>query len=508
MTVQVVWFKRDLRVHDHAPLAAAALAGPVLPLWVVEPAYWRGADASARQWQVTQAAADDLAAQLAARGASLQVAVDELPAVLARLHRVLGDFALLSHEETGNAFTWARDRAVAAWCRAHGVRWRQWPQFGVWRGARLNRDRWAADWDRLMARPVVQAPSALPAAPTVFAEVPPSAAGLGLPDDGWRQRLVIGRVAAAARLRSFLQQRGEHYTREMSSPVTAAHACSRLSQDLALGTLSVREVAQAAWRRAAEVAADPAHRRWAQSTRSFIARLHWHCHFIQKLDAEPDAESRPFARLYEGLRPNPGDAARLAAWQQGRTGYPFIDAAMRYLHAHGWINFRMRAMLMSFAAYDLWLPWQQAGLHLARQFIDYEPGIHWPQCQMQAGETGINTVRIYSPVKQGHDQDPSGDFVRRWVPELAAVPGAAVHEPWRLSDGERAALCPQYPAPIVDHAQAVRLAREAIYAVRRRTDAHAEADAVQRKHGSRRRARARAASDAMPASPEQRSLDL
>jgi deoxyribodipyrimidine photo-lyase len=118
----------------------------------------------------------------------------------------------------------------------------------------------------------------------------------------------------------------------------------------------------------------------------------------------------------------------------------------------------MRAMLMSFAAYDLWLPWQQAGLHLARQFIDYEPGIHWPQCQMQSGETGINTVRIYSPVKQGHDQDGSGEFVRRWVPELARIAGAAVHEPWRLAPEERQRLCPDYPAPIVDHAVAVRAA--------------------------------------------------
>ncbi len=283
----------------------------------------------------------------------------------------------------------------------------------------------------------------------------------------------------------------------MSSPVTAETACSRLSQDLAFGTLSLREVAQAAWRRAKEVESDPGASCWAQSLRSFIARLHWHCHFIQKLDAEPAAETRPFARAYEGLRPKPGDAMRMAAWQDGRTGYPFLDAAMRYLIAHGWINFRMRAMLMSFAAYDLWLPWQEAGLHLARQFVDYEPGIHWPQCQMQAGETGINTVRIYSPVKQGHDQDPDGAFVRRWVPELAALPGAAVHEPWRLSAGERRSLCPDYPDRIVGHEAAARAAKAAIYALRRRADARAEAQAVQRKHGSRRR-RAQATSPQSP----------
>ena len=193
------------------------------------------------------------------------------------------------------------------------------------------------------------------------------------------------------------------------------------------------------------------------------------------------------ARLYEGLRPRSADAVKLQAWGEGRTGYPFIDAAMRYLNATGWINFRMRAMLMSFASYDLWLPWQESGRALARKFIDYEPGIHWPQCQMQAGETGINTIRIYSPVKQGYDQDPQGNFIRRWVPELASVPDAYLHEPWKLDAETRAQLYPDYPDRIVDHAAAAKAAKDAIYALRRKPEARAEAKAVVQKHGSRKR---------------------
>jgi deoxyribodipyrimidine photo-lyase len=487
MTVQVLWFKRDLRVFDHLPLVEAAANGPLLPLAIIEPEYWRQPDTSTRQWLFRRAAIEDLPDQLALLGAQLQIAVGDVVAVLTRCHARIGDFQLWSHEETGNGWTWARDRRVAAWCRTQGLKWRQRPQFGVWRGARLNRERWAADWDRLMQRPLLPPPAVLSNAQPVFDDALPSASELGLTADGLLHAPTPGRGAALERLDSFLSERGQRYTREMSSPVTAPTACSRLSQDIALGSLSLREVAQAGWRRAAQLAGDPAAREWAQSMRSFVGRLHWHCHFIQKLDAEPEAETRPFARVYEGLRPPSGDAARLAAWQTGQTGYPFIDAAMRYLIAHGWINFRMRAMLMSFAAYDLWLPWQQAGLHLARQFIDYEPGIHWPQCQMQSGETGINTVRIYSPVKQGHDQDGSGEFVRRWVPELARIAGAAVHEPWRLAPEERQRLCPDYLAPIVDHAVAVRAARTAIFALRRGAEARAEADAVLRKHGSRRR---------------------
>jgi deoxyribodipyrimidine photo-lyase len=187
------------------------------------------------------------------------------------------------------------------------------------------------------------------------------------------------------------------------------------------------------------------------------------------------------------LRPRAADPIKLHAWADGKTGFPFIDAAMRYLTATGWINFRMRAMLMSFAAYDLWLPWQEAGLVLARRFLDYEPGIHWPQCQMQSGETGINTVRIYSPVKQSRDQDADGAFIRSWVPELADVPVAHIHEPWLMSPEQRALLCPQYPPPIVDHKAASAAAKERIFGLRRKPAARTEADAVQHKHGSRKK---------------------
>lgn len=313
----------------------------------------------------------------------------------------------------------------------------------------------------------------------------PDAAELGLKEDGLQVVPLAGRAQALATLHSFLHERGEHYTSEMSSPLSGERACSRLSWHLAYGSLSVREAYQAAQARYREL--PPSEKAWRQSLRSFIARLHWHCHFIQKLESEHEVEYRPMARIYEGLRPRPADSVKLAAWTDGRTGYPFIDAVMRYLNATGWINFRMRAMLMSFASYDLWLPWQESGTALARKFIDYEPGIHWPQCQMQAGETGINTIRIYSPVKQGYDQDPAGVFIRRWVPELANVPDTWLHEPWKLAADDRVRLCPDYPDRIVDHAAAAKSAKDAIYALRRKPEARAEAKAVVHKHGSRKR---------------------
>jgi deoxyribodipyrimidine photo-lyase len=212
---------------------------------------------------------------------------------------------------------------------------------------------------------------------------------------------------------------------------------------------------------------------------------------MQKLEDQPDIEHRCFMPMAESLRePGPDTQQRLSAWQQGLTGYPFVDACMRSLRATGWINFRMRAMLTSFAAYDLWLDWRLFRDFLARQFLDYEPGIHFSQLQMQSGTTGINTLRMYNPVKQGMEHDPDGIFIRRWVPELTRLPASRIHQPWLLGEAARRdlnlALDRDYPAPIVDHTQAVRLARQRFSLLRRQDGYREAAGQVRHQHGSRR----------------------
>ncbi|WP_236545122.1 FAD-binding domain-containing protein [Tropicimonas marinistellae] len=485
---QVMWFKRDLRVEDNAALSAAAARGPVLPLYIVEPDYWRLPETAARHWAFIAESLRALSRYLARLGQPLVLRTGDAPAVLEELHVRHGIAELHANEETGGGWTYARDRRVAAFCRAHGIRWHEYRQHGVERGPG-SRDGWAARWDALMREPQARAPHLAPLA-GVDPQGVPAAVDLGLLADPCPERQLGGRKAGLALLSSFLGERGATYRRGMSGPETGARVCSRLSPHIAYGTLSVREITQATWARQSELRRNGTAGGWRQSMQSFSGRLHWHCHFIQKLEDRPDIETRNLHRAYDDLRPRVPDRTRLEAWCKGETGLPFVDACMRSLAATGWLNFRMRAMLMSVASYHLWLDWRAPGLHLARRFTDFEPGIHWPQVQMQSGTTGINTPRIYNPVKQGRDQDPKGEFVRRWLPELRDIPDRHIHEPWQAENAD-AVLGRIYPFPILDHLAAARDARQKIWAVRALPGFRDEAAALVVKHASRRKTRRR-----------------
>jgi deoxyribodipyrimidine photo-lyase len=495
--VELVWFKRDLRLRDHAPLAAAATRGPVLCVFVHEPTFEAAAEFDPMHACFRDDCLRELRAGLAALGAELLEIEGPLPEAFDRLHTVEPIARLWSHEETGPGWTYARDLAVARWCRQRGILWTELPQTGVVRRLE-SRDGWAQRWEqRMSAREAVLPPRLIAASPQRLADS--GIVAIRLPrtaTDPPRPLMPRGGESLAWRtLEDFLATRGVDYRRGMSSPVTAFERCSRLGPYLAWGAISMRALHQRVERRRMELAAAcergiDVDRRWWGSLQSFSARLRWHCHFMQKLEDEPRIEFENFSRAFDSLREREFARDRFEAWCSGRTGYPLVDACMRALRATGWVNFRMRALLVSFAAYQIWLHWREPAVFLARHFVDFEPGIHFSQVQMQSGTTGINALRIYSPLKQQQDQDPHGEFVRRWVPELAAVPAEWLTRlpamPGNLQRRYGVALGRDYPLPIVDHERATATARERLTALRRTAAARAEADRVQARHGSRR----------------------
>ncbi len=496
MKLTVVWFKRDLRLFDHLPLLDASRQGHVLPLYVYEPEIMQAPDYAAQHLGFTNECLADLHAGLVHRGGMLMIQHGEITHILQRLLDFYGRFALASHEETSNAISYARDVRVAQWCRAHQITWTETPSNGVVRRL-CSRDNWSSIWMQRMREPVIVAPQRIMLPPhNLDSTGIMHAAELGVKgiDKALRQR--GGRRQAVGQIQHFFDQHLPAYRYSMSSPLSAEESCSRLSPYLAYGVLSVREVMHKIWKTQSEIHAlpEPARpRNILASLKSFESRLHWHCHFIQKLESEPGLEHHNVHRGFDGLREPHFNADYFERWRNGETGFPLIDACMKMLAQTGWINFRMRALLVSFSSYQLWNHWREPALHLAREFLDYEPGIHYPQIQMQSGVTGINLIRIYNPVKQAQDQDPEGRFVKHWLPRLRPVPTDYIFEPWTMPESLQhetgVRIGTTYPAPIVDHLQTAKQARDILWKLRGESSVRKEAQQVLHKHGSRHPAR-------------------
>ena len=485
MSYELVWFKRDLRWQDHAALTQAAARGPVRCIYVIEPELWLQPDAALQHFEFVRECLQALDRELRLHGGGIDIRTGELPDVLSQIWQETPFRGLHSHQETGNGFTYARDLQVAAWCKSHQVPWTEHAQFGVVRGLK-NRNLWQAAWEKHMAAPLQNFSSLQFFKPPSTAAFSMQAPAHLTHNPPLRQR--GGRPLALATLHSFLHARSLGYRGGISSPLSAPDACSRLSAYLAFGCISLREVVQRTRAHSAQL--PPQASRHRAGLTAFLSRLYWHCHFIQKLESEPAIEWRNMHRGYDGLREHEFNEAHFVALKAARTGWPMVDACVTMLRETGWLNFRMRAMLVSVSAYPLWLHWRPVGEWLATQFLDYEPGIHWSQLQMQSGTTGINTTRVYNPIKQAQDHDPHGTFVRRWLPAMRIVSDCDLFEPWQMSHQLQLNAGVQTSAdiaqPVVELAQATREAKQRLHARRQNAEVKAGKKAVVEKHGSRK----------------------
>ena len=335
----------------------------------------------------------------------------------------------------------------------------------------FNRDNWSRDWNLIMSRPLLSSPCN-----STFDKKLPL-----LNFEDFEQSLNInalnlsriqkgGEKLASELLGSFFEYRVDGYSKKMSCPREAEIACSRLSPHIAFGSISIRKIYQ-------ELNNILSFSPFKKDLYSFKKRLHWHCHFVQKLETEPELEFRSMHPFCDELRTEE-NSELIEKWIKGQTGFPFLDACISYLNSNGWINFRMRAMIMSFASYNLWQPWQKTSPLLAELFTDFEPGIHISQVQMQSGVTGINLPRIYSVFKQSLDQDPTAEWTKKIIPELKNVGTDLIHN---------AELKDLYFDQIIDPKLSAKKARDTIWAMRKNNDFKKVAREVYLKHGSRKK---------------------
>jgi deoxyribodipyrimidine photo-lyase len=478
--INVVWYKRDLRFIDHEPLFfAQKSSNPILLLYIFEPSIMAHHDSDIRHWRFIYESLQRMNEKLKNYNAKIFIFHNETETVFQTLLNNYTINTIFSYEEIGNGLTYERDKAMKKLFESNNIIWNEYQTNGIIRRLK-TRVHWEKNWEAHMSAPPKCINETCWNVVILDDEIYQLAKGINLDLKITRTNKKFqegGEYWAWRYLENFIKERHVNYSKHISKPLLSRTGCSRLSPYLTYGNISMRMIYQFT-NQHYETALNK------RALSNFISRLHWHCHFIQKFEDESRYEYENINRAYNAII-KPKNQVYIQAWQTGQTGIPIVDACMRCLVATGYINFRMRAMVVSFFVYNLWQDWRE--LHfLARQFLDYEPGIHYPQLQMQSGTTGINIIRIYNPIKNSEEHDADGLFIKQWIPELKNIPSSQIHEPHKLTLIEQllyeCEIGKHYPVPIVDVEETRKKASDMMWEFRKKTDVKIEGKRILEKH--------------------------
>lgn len=472
--INIVWLKRDLRTQDHLPLYLAEQEKiPYLPIFIFEPSSIHHPDCSLRHLQFQYFSLKNMETKI---GQQIPLFYEEVLKVFDYLSNTFDIQQMFTYQESGIQLTFDRDKKLKQFCLEKHIIWTEYQRDGIQRGLK-QRKNWSQKWEETMRATIVKNSYNRKEDISFQNPYPIPKRLLSKLENYPKSFQPAGEDFAHKYLQSFLKDRIKKYNYHIGKPYESRKSCSRLSPYISWGNLSIRQVYQLT-----------KNAKFSQSERfhqtNFLSRLRWHCHFIQKFEMEYRYETSFLNPAYKDFEYST-DKKLLKAWESGTTGIPIIDANIRCLKDTGWINFRSRALLVSFLSHHLLIDWRKGSYFLAKNFLDYEPGIHYPQMQMQAGTTGINTLRIYNPIKQSKEKDPKGLFIKEWIPELRMIPEEYIHEPHQMSALELQMLgisTLNYPNPIVDVEQSGKIAREKLWSFKRSQQVKEHKQSILEKH--------------------------